>query len=56
MYLPIRPGEPDITFADISKIKKLLNWEPKISFEEGVNEMLNNISFWENSSMGQKQY
>ena len=33
VYLPKRPGEPDITFADISKIKKLLNWEPRISFE-----------------------
>lgn len=34
--IPKRPGEPDITFADITKIKKELNWEPKVSFEEGV--------------------
>lgn len=54
VYLPKRPGEPDITFADISKIKKLLNWEPKISFEEGVNEMLNNISFWEKAPLWDK--
>ena len=55
VYLPKRPGEPDITFADISKIKKLLNWEPKISFEEGVNEMLNNISFWEKAPLWDKK-
>ena len=55
VYLPKRPGEPNITFADISKIKKLLNWEPKISFEEGVNEMLNNISFWEKAPLWDKK-
>jgi len=27
--------------ADISKIKKKLNWEPKIEFEEGLKKMLN---------------
>ena len=55
VYLPKRPGEPDITFADISKIKKLLNWEPRISFEEGVSEMLNNISFWEKAVLWNKE-
>jgi UDP-glucose 4-epimerase len=44
--IPKRPGEPDCTFADISKIKKILGWEPKISFEEGVKLMLQNIDYW----------
>lgn len=35
-HLPKRPGEPDITFADITKIYRELNWYPKTSFEEGV--------------------
>ena len=35
-YIPKRPGEPDCTYADITKIKKLLNWSPRVSFEEGV--------------------
>lgn len=45
-YIPKRPGEPDCTYADISKIKKLLNWTPKVSFEEGVKIMLDNIEQW----------
>ncbi len=45
-YIPKRPGEPDCTFADIGKIRKLLDWNPKVGFEEGVNEMLRNISYW----------
>lgn len=45
-YIPKRPGEPDCTFADISKVKQILNWCPKISFEEGVNEVLKNIDYW----------
>ena len=46
IYIPKRPGEPDTTFADISKIKSVLGWSPKVSFEEGVNIMLENIEYW----------
>lgn len=45
-YIPKRPGEPDCTYADISKIKSLLGWTPKVSFEEGVKIMLENIEQW----------
>ena len=48
-YIPKRPGEPDCTYANISKIKKLLNWSPKISFEEGVKIMLSNIDYWKDA-------
>jgi len=48
-YIPKRPGEPDITFADISKITKLLNWKPKVSFEDGVQEMLKHIDYWKHA-------
>ena len=44
--LPKRPGEPDCTWADISKIKRELGWTPRISFEQGVSEMLKNIDHW----------
>lgn len=44
--LPKRPGEPDCTWADISKIKRELGWEPQVSFEKGVTEMLKNIDHW----------
>ncbi len=38
--IPKRPGEPDCTFADVSKIYKKLGWKAKISFEEGVKRLL----------------
>ena len=46
VYIPKRPGEPDSTFADTAKIERFLGWKPKVSFEEGVNIMLENIDYW----------
>ena len=45
-YIPKRPGEPDITFADTTKIERLLGWHAKVSFEEGVTQMLAHINDW----------
>jgi UDP-glucose 4-epimerase len=44
--IPKRPGEPDCTWADISKIRKELGWEPKMAFADGVKAMLENIGYW----------
>ena len=44
IYIPKRPGEPDCTFADISLISKETNWKPKVKFEDGVKNMLKNIT------------
>ena len=33
-------ADMDITWADISKAKKLLGWEPKVSFEEGIKKLM----------------
>ena len=44
--IPKRPGEPDCTFADITKIKNELGWSPKITFEDGVKHIVDNISYW----------
>ena len=46
IFVPKRPGEPDCTFGDISKIKRTLGWHPKVTFEEGVKTMLKNIEYW----------
>lgn len=46
VHIPKRPGEPDFTCADITKIKKALGWEPEVSFEKGVRIMLDNIDYW----------
>ena len=45
-YIPKRPGEPDCTWADITKATQLLDWKPKVSLEEGVDILLNNMEYW----------
>ena len=47
--IPKRPGEPDCTFADISKIIQDLGWKPKVTLEEGIKIMLNDIESWHNA-------
>jgi UDP-glucose 4-epimerase len=46
VHIPKRPGEPESTFADTGKISRVLNWHPKVSFEEGVKRMLEKIEDW----------
>lgn len=46
VFIPKRPGEPDCTFANISRIKSELYWQPKIAIEEGVKKLLENINYW----------
>jgi UDP-glucose 4-epimerase len=51
VHIPKRPGEPDCTFADISKIKRDLGWSQKVSFEEGVRRVLANIDYWRDAPL-----
>ena len=44
--VPKRPGEPDCTWADITKIGRDLGWKQQVSFEEGVGQMLKNLDYW----------
>ena len=46
VHIPKRPGEPDITWADTARARELLGWEPKVSFEDGVQRMLEHIELW----------
>jgi UDP-glucose 4-epimerase len=46
VHIPKRPGEPDCTFADLSRIRHELGWEPKVSFAAGVRVMRENIEHW----------
>ena len=50
-YIPKRPGEPECTHADISKIQRLLGWKPKVGFEDGVKVMLENIDYWRDAPL-----
>lgn len=45
-HIPKRPGEPDCTFADMTRIREALGWSPKVGIEEGVVIMLDNIDYW----------
>lgn len=51
VYIPKRPGEPDCTFADVQKITRLLGWRPKVSFEQGVANMLAELNAWNDAPL-----
>lgn len=38
--LPMQPGDVDRTYADISKAKSLIGYEPTYSFEDGIKEFI----------------
>jgi UDP-glucose 4-epimerase len=51
VHIPKRPGEPDCTFADIGKIRRDLSWAPQVSFEEGVQRVLDDIEYWRDAPL-----
>ncbi len=48
-YIPKRPGEPDCTYADITKIRRDLKWQPKVNIKQGVDNVLANIDYWKSA-------
>jgi len=46
VHIPKRPGEPDCTWADITKIGTELGWKPQVSVDAGVRIMLDSIDYW----------
>lgn len=51
VHIPKRPGEPDCTFADITKARTLLGWKPKVAFEDGVRRMMDQIEMWRDAPL-----
>lgn len=51
IYIPKRPGEPDMTLANISKAIKILKWEPKINLEEGLAKVIKEKNYWKNAPL-----
>ena len=49
--IPKRPGEPDCTYADITKIKDDLGWKPTISIEKGIDIIIENIDYWKEATV-----
>jgi UDP-glucose 4-epimerase len=50
-YIPKRPGEPDVTWANIAKIRRDLGWRPRVSFEQGVERMVAEIGRWRDAPL-----
>ncbi|HEY1981602.1 MAG TPA: NAD-dependent epimerase/dehydratase family protein [Xanthobacteraceae bacterium] len=55
VYIPKRPGEPDCTFADISKIQRDLGWKPMVPFDQGVRRMMQDIDLWRDAPLWDPQ-
>jgi len=51
LHIPKRPGEPDCTWANVGKIQSELSWAPKVSFEEGVQRVLDDIEYWRDAPL-----
>lgn len=53
--IPKRPGEPDCTFADISKVKRDLGWSPRVTLEEGVRNLMTCLDEWADAPLWSPQ-
>ncbi|GLS22703.1 NAD dependent epimerase/dehydratase [Labrys miyagiensis] len=51
VHVPKRPGEPDCTYADITKITTMLGWHPEVAFEQGVPRMMQQIHLWKDAPL-----
>ena len=51
VYIPARPGEPETTWADITTITRDLEWAAKVTFEAGVQKVLDQIDYWANAPL-----
>lgn len=51
VHIPKRPGEPERTHADISKITARLGWNPRVSLEGGVKILLEQIEHWKDAPL-----
>lgn len=43
IYIPERLAEVRDTLADISKAKRILGWEPRVSLRDGIDQLMNNV-------------
>jgi UDP-glucose 4-epimerase len=51
VHVPKRPGEPDCTWADTAKIRRMLGWAPATGFEQGVAKMMEDIQRWRDAPL-----
>ena len=51
IFIPKRPGEPEITHANINSIKKDLKWYPTTTLKKGIEKVLKSINYWQNAPL-----
>lgn len=39
-HMPVQKADVDATWADVRKAKRLLDWEPKVPLDEGINKTI----------------
>jgi UDP-glucose 4-epimerase len=49
VQIPARAGEPDVTLADTTKIRQALGWEPRVSFADGVRDLILRMDDWKSA-------
>jgi len=49
-FEPRRKGDAEVTLADISKAKRILGWQPRMDFADGVKAMMVSLSGQGNSA------
>lgn len=49
-YIPPRGGEPFTIYADNSRLKAL-GWSPRVSIEQGLKEMMDNLDYWKDAKV-----
>lgn len=49
--IPKRPGEPDVTHANIKLVKNELNWSAKITIEKGISLILKELKYWKKAPL-----
>lgn len=50
-HIPDRPGEPQVTQAEITRARLFLNWAPIVSFEEGVKIMKAQVPLYKDAPL-----
>lgn len=53
-HIPERPGEPEVTHADNTRISNFLKWKPTVDFKEGVREMVSLKEEWRTAPIWDK--
>ena len=55
VHIPPRPGEPAATWADPTAVNRDLDWAPTVSFEQGVATVVENIDYWAEAPLWDKE-